>query len=335
MADSTLDVLTMGRSSIDLYSADVGAPFTDITAFNAFVGGCPTNISVGTRRLGLRSAVLTAVGDDMVGDFVVHFLDREGVETRYIPRKAGRRTSAVLLGIQPPDRFPLVFYRDNCADIELTIDDVLAAPIARSRALLISGTGLSREPSRSATLFAAETAHAAGCSVYLDLDFRATAWDDPRVFGVVVRQALPLIDVGMGTEEEIKATLSGSQVTITHSQITSPEIEGDIEVAIGSLLEGGLKALVVKHGAQGATVHTADGQAIEAGPFPVEVLNVLGAGDAFASGFMYGRLNGWDWRTSARMGNATGAIVVTRPACANSMPTLQEVESFVAGYGGL
>ncbi len=335
MANQSFDVVTMGRSSIDLYSADVGAPFTEITAFNAYVGGCPTNVSVGTRRLGLRSALLTAVGDDMVGDFVVHFLDREGVETRCIPRKPGRRTSAVLLGIQPPDRFPLVFYRDNCADIELSIEDVLAAPIAESRALLISGTGLSRDPSRSATLFAAEVAHAAGRTVYLDLDFRATAWDDPRAFGVVVRQALPLIDVAIGTEEEIKATLSGSRVTITHSQITSPEIEGDIDVAIRSLLDGGLKALVVKHGARGATVHTADGQTVEAGPFPVKVLNVLGAGDAFASGFIYGHLNGWDWRKSARLGNATGAIVVTRPACANSMPTLREVEEFVAGYGGL
>jgi 5-dehydro-2-deoxygluconokinase len=147
------DVITMGRSSIDLYSNDVGAPFVDITSFAAYVGGCPTNISVGTRRLGLHAALLTAVGDDQVGNFVLHFLEQEGVETRFIPRKTGRRSSAVVLGIEPPDRFPLTYYRDNCADIELTIDDVLATPIANSRALLISGTGLCKEPSRSATLF--------------------------------------------------------------------------------------------------------------------------------------------------------------------------------------
>src|SRR3954471_7020624 len=152
----------MGRSSIDLYSNDVGAPFVDIKSFAAYVGGCPTNISVGTRRLGLRPALLTAVGEDVVGDFILHFLQQEGVETAFIPRKPGRRTSAVVLGIEPPDKFPLVYYRDNCADNQLSIDDVLVAPLTNCRVFEFSGTGLSREPSRSATLFAAERAKAAG-----------------------------------------------------------------------------------------------------------------------------------------------------------------------------
>jgi 5-dehydro-2-deoxygluconokinase len=324
----------MGRSSIDLYSNDVGKPFVDITAFCAYVGGCPTNVSVGTRRLGLRSALLTGVGNDLVGEFILHFLEREGVETRFVPRKAGRRTSAVLLGIEPPDRFPLVFYRDNCADIALDMGDVLAAPVADSRLLFITGTGLSRDPSRTATLAAAELAHAAGTLVYLDLDFRADQWDDPRAFGVLVRQLLPVVDVAMGTEEEIKAAAGFSEITITHSQITAPTIAGDLDTAIARLLGSGLRTLVVKRGARGALVHT-EGGTVEAEPFEVEVLNVLGAGDAFASGLIYGRLRGWDWRKSVRMGNATGAIVVTRPACANSMPTLEEVESFVAPRGGL
>src|SRR5919205_550933 len=181
------DVLAMGRSSIDLYSNDVGAPFVDITSFAAYVGGCPTNVSVGTRRLGLRSALLTAVGDDIVGDFILHFLHKEGVETAFIPRKPGRRTSAVVLGIQPPDRFPLVFYRDNCADMQLGIDDVLAAPVTSSRVVLISGTGLSREPSRSATVFAAERARQAGATVALDIDFRPDQWPDARAFGATLR----------------------------------------------------------------------------------------------------------------------------------------------------
>src|SRR5258706_4679698 len=118
------DVIAMGRSSIDLYSNDIGAPFEEITSFAAYVGGCPTNISVGTRRLGMRSALLTAVGDDQVGNFILHCLRREGVETAFIPRKPGRRSSAVVLGIGPPDRLPLTYYRDNCADIVLTLADV-------------------------------------------------------------------------------------------------------------------------------------------------------------------------------------------------------------------
>src|SRR6478609_11612888 len=131
------DTLHMGRSSIDLYSNDIGAPFPEITSFAAYVGGSPTNISVGVKRLGLRSALVTGLGEDPVGDFVLRFLEENGVETGFIVRKPGRRTSAVLLGIEPPDRFPLVFYRDNCADIALSIGDTLAAPLTRSKALLI------------------------------------------------------------------------------------------------------------------------------------------------------------------------------------------------------
>src|SRR6187402_326252 len=140
MTERAYDILTMGRSSIDLYANDIGAPFIEIKSFAAYVGGCPTNISVGTRRLGLRSAVLTAVGEDPVGDFVLNFLNQEGVVTDFVPRKPGHRTSAVILGIEPPDKFPLVYYRDNCADIELTIEHVNAIPFEEFKAVAFSGT---------------------------------------------------------------------------------------------------------------------------------------------------------------------------------------------------
>src|ERR1700756_1787515 len=163
--ERTFDLITMGRSSIDLYSNDVGAPFVDIKSFAAYVGGSPTNIAVGAHRLGLRAAVLTAVGEDPVGDFILKFLKDEGVEAKFISRKPGTRTSAVVLGIEPPDKFPLVYYRDNCADNQLSIDDVLHAPVTSCRVFEFSGTGLSRDPSRNATLFAAEQAKAAGATV--------------------------------------------------------------------------------------------------------------------------------------------------------------------------
>src|ERR671912_395070 len=139
------DLLSMGRSCIDLYAHEIGVPITQVRSFDAYVGGCPTNISVGTCRLGLRSALLTAVGEDEVADFVLAFLQREGVETRFIPRKTGRRTSAVIMAIQPPDKFPLTFYRDGCADRELTTEDVDRAPVAESAIVLVTGTGLSHE----------------------------------------------------------------------------------------------------------------------------------------------------------------------------------------------
>jgi 5-dehydro-2-deoxygluconokinase len=319
----TYDVLCMGRSSIDLYSNDIGAPFEAITSFAALVGGCPTNIAVGTRRLGLRSALLTAIGDDHIGAFVLHFLRREGVETRFIPTKPGHRTAAVVLGIQPPDTFPITYYRANCADIELSIDDVLAAPIADSRLLLISGTGLSAEPSRSATLFAAERARASGTEVVLDLDYRSVVWHDPRAFGVSIRAALPLVDLAIGTEEEIvNATGAASG-------------EAGVQRLLGHT--GGLgvrRGVVYKLGAEGARVYTTQGEVYDAAPFTITVMNTLGAGDAFASGFLYGYLNGYDWTQAGRIGNANGAIVVTRQGCANDMPTVQETLDFIESQGG-
>jgi 5-dehydro-2-deoxygluconokinase len=316
----------------------------EITSFAAYVGGCPTNISVGMRRLGARSALLTAVGDDQVGNFILHFLEREGVETKFIPRKPGRRSSAVVLGIEPPDRFPLTYYRDNCADIELNIDDVLATPIAESRALLITGTGLSKEPSRSATLFAAETARQAGTTVALDIDFRPDQWDDPRAFGVTLRSALRLVDIVIGTEDEINAAMltSAGQINLTHSQISDARVSGDIDAAIATLLSLGPRVLAQKRGAAGSRVHLVSWSPngslttqIDVPGFPVEVQNILGAGDAFASGFLYGFVKGWDWYKAARLGNACGAILVTKHGCANFMPTHDEVMAFISEQGGM
>jgi 5-dehydro-2-deoxygluconokinase len=242
----------------------------------------------------------------------------------------------VVLGIDPPDRFPLVFYRENAADTHLTIDDVLAAPVDQCRAFEFAGTNLSREPSRSATLFAVEQAKAAGATIFFDLDFRADQWHDARAFGANARLLLPLAGVVLGTEEEVKAAVltEASQVQIAHSQISAPEVRGDIDTAIRAVLARGPQALVVKRGARGASVYLPDGTHLEAPGFPVEVYNVLGAGDAFAAGLIYGRLQGWDWYQSARMGNACGAIVVTRHGCANFMGYEQEVLEFVAARGG-
>jgi 5-dehydro-2-deoxygluconokinase len=330
------DLVTMGRASIDLYAQDIGVPFEKIKSFAAYVGGSPTNIAVGARRLGLNVALISGVGDDPVGDFILAFLNAEHIDTAFITRKPMARTSAVLLGIEGPDQIPLVYYRDNAADIQLTIDDVKAAPITECRAFEFAGTNLSKEPSRSATLFAVELAKSAGVRVIMDLDFRADQWGDVRAFGLMVRSVLPLVDIAIGTEEEIKAAMleSVEQLTIRSSQISSPEISGDVEVALLSLLERGPEALVVKRGSKGCSVHLQGGEIVFAPGFSVEVYNVLGAGDAFASGLIYGRLKGWDWYRAARLGNACGAIVVTRHGCANFMPYENEALEFIEQRGG-
>jgi 5-dehydro-2-deoxygluconokinase len=313
----TYDVLAVGRSSIDLYAHEIGRAMPDVRSFDAYVGGCPTNVSVGTRRLGLRSALLTAVGDDQVGDFVTAFLDREQVETRFIPRKPGRRTSAVILTIQPPDRFPLTFYRDNCADRALTIEDVARAPVGDSRVVFLTGTGLSHDPARDATLAAAAAARAAGVPVVVDIDYRSDQWEGADAFSAQMRGLLRSATLAIGTEEELAAA-SGAQ---------------DVAAGAAALLESGIEALVLKRGARGSTIVRRGAPPADVAPFPIEVLNVLGAGDAFASGFLYGYLQGWPLERAARMGNACGAIVVTRHGCANFMPTLDEVSAFVAGRG--
>ena len=330
------DLITLGRSCIDLYSQDVGAPFNKITGFDAFVGGSPLNIAVATSRLGIKTSLLTGVGNDKVGEFIIDFLKREKVNTKTIPVKEGSRTSAAVLGIQPPDNFPLVFYRDNAADSMIDIDDVINANISNYKILLISGTALNIEPTRSATFFSVEVANKNNVDVVLDLDFRADQWKDIRSYGLMIRAILPNIKIVIGTEEEILAsTLNDkSQLNIKNQQISSPEISGDINNSISQLLSLGIETLVVKRGKNGATIFQQNSKTIDVPGFPVKILNVLGAGDAFAGGFLYGILNGWDLYKSCRMGNASGAQVVTKKGCANFMPTLEESMSFIKSKGG-
>jgi 5-dehydro-2-deoxygluconokinase len=244
-----VDTLHMGRSSLDLYSNDVGAPFTEIKSFAAYVGGSPTNISVGGRRLGLKTVVLTALGNDPVGDFILKFLQQEEVVTQFIPRKKGHRTSAVVLGIEPPDKFPLVYYRENCADLQLTIEDVLAAPIAQCKVFQFAGTNLSREPSRSATFYAAELARKAGVEVILDIDFRPDQWHDPRAFGVTLRSILRLADIVIGTEDEINATMLTDPTRVdTTTSVSDTKVRGNVEEAIQNLLDMGPHVVLQKRG---------------------------------------------------------------------------------------
>lgn len=336
MPDKQYDVITFGRSSIDLYSQNIGADFIDIKGFDAFVGGSPLNIAVACSRLGLKAALLSGVGDDKVGDFILNFLKNEKVITSSVRRIKGKRSSAVILGIEPPDKFPLVYYRENAADSHINIDDVIQAKIPEFRLMELSGTALNVEPGRSAAFFAAETAVDNDIPVVLDLDFRADQWHDPRAFGVMVRAILPKVEIAVGTEEEVlAATLTDiSLITITHQQISGPEIQGNLEEAIKKILKTGIKALIVKKGSRGARIYMPHEYIKDVPGFPVEVVNVLGAGDAFAGGFIYGYLKGWDLYKSCRMGNACGALVVLQAGCANFMPGLDEALAFIEERGG-
>lgn len=329
------DLITLGRVSMDLFSENIGAPFEQIESFETGVGGSPTNIAIASSRLGLNVAAITAVGEDKTGDFVLHYLQNEGVETNYIPRKPNTRTGVAVVGVQPPDKFPLVFYRDNAADIHLTIDDIATAPISESRALLLSGTALSRGTCRDATLFAAETAQQAQTVVFMDLDLRPDQWSHPKAYGLNVRTVFASIDTLIGTEEEFFAALSPEPEAIMQGQAVNDSLRGLLNTYLQNLLNNHSHlTLIVKRGAEGVSV-IQDGEDMQdVVGYPVKVLNTVGAGDAFASGLIFGHLQGWDWYKSARLANACGALVVTRNGCAKAMPYHDEIMTFIESNGG-
>ncbi|RMF01682.1 MAG: 5-dehydro-2-deoxygluconokinase [Chloroflexi bacterium] len=336
MASVQFDVITMGRVGMDLFAQNVGAPFEEVTGFETGVGGSPVNIAIAASRLGLKSAALTAVGQDKVGDFVLHYLAREGVSTDYIPRKPNAHTGLALVSIQPPDTFPLTFYRDNAADIYLTVDDAAALPLARTRLVQISGTALSRGTCRDAMLFAIEQCRRLNVPTVMDLDLRPDQWSHPRAFGLNIRPVLPQLNMVIGTEEEFFALLAEDPAPVLQGRpLTAAQI-GQLDSLLAGVLAApsGPDTLVLKRGARGVTIFSRNAPPVDAPGFSVEVLNTVGAGDAFAGGFIYGYLNGWDWYKCGRMGNACGALVVTRHGCARALPFEQEALDFIESQGG-
>ena len=325
-----VDLITVGRVSLDLFARDIGADFHDITAFETGVGGSPVNIAIGASRLGLKSIAFTAVGDDPVGEFVRHFLANENVITDYIPLKPGRRTGMAVVGVQPPDRFPLLFYRENPADIHLTIEDAKKLPLVEARALSLSGTALSRGGAHDVSLYLAERARSHGVTTFIDLDLRPDQWSHPLAFGLHLRRVLPLCDVIIGTEEEFYAALSP-----TPEAVMAGESVSDRESLHHLLRDCACEhdaLLVLKRGERGVRLYE-NGSQTDAPGFPVEIVNTVGAGDGFASGLIYGWARGWAWEEAARFANACGALVVSRHGCARALPHRREVEAFISDGG--
>ena len=330
------ELIAFGRSSIDLYSQNIGSPFEAIKGFHAFVGGSPLNMCVGAQRLGLKTALISAVGDEKVADFILNYLKKEGVNSEFVPRLPYAKSTAVLLGIEK-DKFPLVYYRDNAADNFVDIDLINKAPIAQCKVLAMTGTALAKEPSRSAAFWAAEVAQKNGVKVVFDLDFRADQWHDVRAFGVVARSFLQFTDIVLGTTEELLALMlvDKQNLAIVNQQISAPQIRGDLTAGIEFILDKNVELLVMKLGAKGCSLYAKKKTPVAVEGFFVEVLNVLGAGDAFAAGFIYGIVKGWSYRRAARLANACGAWIVTKPGCANFSPTLQEITEFIENNGGM
>jgi 5-dehydro-2-deoxygluconokinase len=305
------DLITMGRVGVDLYPEQIGVPLAEVRTFAKSLGGSPTNVAVAAARLGARAAVITKVGDDPFGPYVRSALRGFGVDDRWVGTHPVLRTPVVFCEIFPPDDFPLLFYREPQApDMTVTPGELDRDAIREARVFWTSGTGLSAEPSRAATLAALEErSEVRGVTVH-DLDHRPMFWSDESEAGHWARAALKQATVAVGNRDEVAVAVRTR----------------DPYAASAALLDLGVQLAVVKRGPEGVLARTRE-ELVEVPPVPVDVVCGLGAGDAFGGALVYGLLNEWPLERTIRLANAAGAHVAARLACADAMPSLEDIES--------
>ena len=313
MVSVAFDVLTMGRISVDVYPLQIGVSLREVESFGKYLGGSPTNVAVAAAQYGRDSAVITRTGEDPFGEFLHDALRGFGVDDRYVSGVPGLNTPIAFCEIFPPDDFPLYFYREPKApDMEIHADELDYDAIRAARVFWVTVTGLSEEPSRSATLAALEARAKAGITV-LDLDYRPMFWASREEAREWVGRALELVTVAVGNLDETDTAVG----------------EREPRAAATALRDRGVELAVVKQGLRGVLAD--DGTtAVEVPPVPVEVVNGLGAGDAFGGALCHGLLAGWPLARTLGFANAAGAIVASRLACAEAMPTSAEVDAFLA-----
>jgi 5-dehydro-2-deoxygluconokinase len=305
------DVIAMGRIGVDLYPEQSGVPLARVKTFAKSLGGSPTNVAVAAARLGASVAVVTKVGDDPFGEYVREALAGFGVDDRWVGTDPALRTPLAFCEIHPPDSFPLLFYREPKApDLNIEASELDLDAIRAARVLWTTGTGLSAEPSRSATLAALE-ARDGGIAIH-DLDHRPVFWDHHTEAGRHAREALAHATVAVGNQDEVEVAVGLR----------------DPHEASAALLDLGVELAIVKRGPDGVLARTRD-EVVEVEPIRLEVRNGLGAGDAFGGALSYALLQGWEAERALRLANVAGALVASRLACADDMPTLAELESML------
>ena len=315
------DVITVGRVSVDLYPEQIDVPLPEVASFTKSLGGSPTNVAVAAARLGTRATVVTKVGDDPFGQYVVRALERFGVDPRFVSTDPALRTPLAFCEIHPPDSFPLLFYREPKApDMNLSYADMPLEEIVDCQLFWTTGTGLSDEPSRSATLAALEararTAHLAqkGWITVHDLDHRPSLWESDEEARELAAEAVRSATVVVGNTEEAEMATG---------------IRDPFDAA-AALVELGARVAIVKRGGEGVLARTATGELMEVPAVEVSVKNGLGAGDAFGGALSHALVSGWELDRALRFANAAGAIVASRMVAADDMPTAGEVEDLLA-----
>jgi 5-dehydro-2-deoxygluconokinase len=310
MQVAPFDVLTMGRIGVDIYPLQVGVSLRAVQTFGKYLGGSATNVAVAAARYGRRSAVITRTGQDPFGEYLHDALRGFGVDDRYVTAVPGLPTPVTFCEIFPPDHFPIYFYRyPKAPDLEIAAGELDLDAIRSARVFWVTVTGLSQEPSRGATLAALEARARSGITV-LDLDYRPTFWPSREEARTWVQRALPHVTVAVGNLDECDTAVG----------------EREPRAAAQALRDRGVEVVVVKQGPKGVLARD-DHTEVEVPPVPVEVVNGLGAGDAFGGALCHGLLAGWDLGRVMRFGNAAGAIVASRLACADAMPDAAEVQA--------
>ncbi|MGX9889151.1 5-dehydro-2-deoxygluconokinase [Streptomyces sp. NPDC002276] len=308
------DLITMGRLGVDLYPLQTGVPLPQVTTFGKFLGGSAANVAVAAARLGREVALVSRTGDDPFGTYLHEALRDFGVDDRWVTPVADHPTPVTFCEIFPPDDFPLYFYRQPKApDLEIDAHELDLDAIHEARIFWITGTGLSEEPSRTATLAALAHRAKSGTTVF-DLDWRPMFWKDPSEARPFYEEALRHTTVAVGNLDEVEVATG----------VREPH------AAARALLDAGVELAVVKQGPKGVLAVNRDGESAEVPPLPVNVLNGLGAGDAFGGSLCHGLLAGWDLEKIMRHANAAGAIVASRLECSSAMPTVAEVEGAIA-----
>jgi len=307
-----MEVAVLGRIGYDLYSEEPHVPLPEVRRFSRYLGGSSANMAVGLARLGAKVGIVGCLGDDSLSQFLRHFLRSQNIDTAHLQTAPGFLPSLCLTEVSPPDRFPQVFYRRDPADTRLDLDEPALAYLASARMFITNGTSLCASPSRESTYLALERARGAGARVVLDVDYRAMSWRRPEEAGLAARLALPLVDVLIGNDLELKlvtgaATLDDAVAALRHR----------------------VPLLVAKMGELGTRVAAGD-TTVFLPPYKVDVVSTIGAGDGFASGFLYALLGGRPILDCLHYGNAAAAIVVSRLSCSEAMPTLAEVETLIA-----
>ena len=314
-----LDLVPIGRVAIDFNPLDYFKPLSESTDFRKYVGGSPANIAVGLARLGKKVGFIGKVSDDQFGDYVTDFFKKEGIDISHIFRATGgEKLGLTFTEILSKDESSILMYRDGIADLMLNVDEIDEEYIASTKAILISGSALSQSPSREACLKAMYLAKKVNTKIIFDVDYRPYNWKNKDEIAVYYSIVASNSDMSMGSREEFDLT----------EAISAPG-RSDAESA-KEWIEKGNKIVIIKHGKQGSTAYTADGNSYSIKPFPVKAFKSFGGGDGYGSSFIYGLLSGWDIMDCLEMGSASASMLVSAHGCSLFMPTLEEVKAFIA-----